>query len=208
MSTAANAVPASDYWAQASAVWNTTGAGNAVTLLGAIATFVVAWLALRFSRQEAILRDHSEHRRAVLVAAQVASILDLATNHLRSFGQAILFASWANFAESERMAKDMFSRLEPIGLEVALRLAPLGDECGLRLIRGFASIARARRLLEDSLPSGGVDGILIPIPWDESRDELFKKLLGDALTDLETAREICTGAVSAVSGINVDDGPP
>jgi hypothetical protein len=173
-------------------------------LLGAIATLIVAWLALRFSRKEAFLRERIEQRQAVFVAAEVAAILDLALHHLQAFGQAILFAPWAKFADNERMAKDMFLRLEPITLDVALRLAPLGETCGLTLLRGFASIARARRLLEDSLPSGGVDGVLLPIKWDESRDEQFKDALVKALKDLKLARKICVDAVTAASGVDLD----
>ena len=123
-------------------------------------------------------------------------MLDLAADHLRRFGLAILFASWDTFADNEEMAKDMFSRLEPIGLEVASRLAPLGDELGLRMVRGFARVAEARRLLEDSLPSGGVDGVLQRVPWTEERDVKFKYLLSSALSDLEASAKMCTATVA------------
>ena len=182
---------------QAQAIWISPGTGNAATFLGVFATLLVAWLSLRFSQTETRLRAEGERRIATLAAAQVGSMLDLAADHLRRFGLPILFASWDTFANNEKMAKDMFSRLEPIGLEVASRLAPLGDEVGLKMVRGFARVAEARRLLEDSLPSGGVDGVLERVPWSEERDIKFKGLLSSALSDLEESAERCNATVAA-----------
>ncbi len=184
-------------WEQGQALWVSPGTGNAATLLGVLATLLVAWLSLRFSQNESRLRAEGERRIATLAAAQIGSMLDLAADHLRRFGLAILFASWDIFADNEEMAKDMFSRLEPIGLEVASRLAPLGEELGLKMVRGFARVAEARRLLEDSLPSGGVDGVLQRMPWTEERDVKFKALLASALDDIEASAAMCNAAVAA-----------
>lgn len=188
---------ASTHWEHAQAFWVSPGTGNAATFLGVLATLLVAWLSLRFSQNESRLRAEGERRIATLAAAQIGSMLDLAADHLRRFGLAILFASWDSFADNEEMAKDMFSRLEPIGLEVAIRLAPLGDDLGLKMVRGFARVAEARRLLEDSLPSGGVNGVLLRMPWTEERDVQFKALLASALDDLEASAAMCNAAVTA-----------
>lgn len=182
---------------QAHAILVSPGTGNAAQFLGVIATLLVAWLSLRFSQKESRSSAEGERRVATLAAAQVGSMLDLAADHLRRFGLPILFASWNTFADNEEMAKDMFLRLEPIGLEAASRLAPLGDELGLKMVRGFARVAEARRLLEDSLPSGGVDGVLNRVPWSEERDAKFKGLLSSALSDLEESAEMCNATVAA-----------
>jgi pimeloyl-ACP methyl ester carboxylesterase len=136
-------------------------------------------------------------RVAALAALQIGSMLELAIDHLRHFGLPILFASWENFADNETMAKNMFERLEPIDFELVSRLAPLGDQLGLKIINGFTQLTKARRLLEDSLPSGGVAGVIQRLPWTEERDVKFKTFLSAALDDLQAAAALCRDAVAA-----------
>jgi hypothetical protein len=58
-------------------------------------------------------------------------------------------------------------------------------------------LAKARRLLEDSLPNGGVDGVVVRLPWTEERDVKFKALLSAALEELLAAAVLCRNAGKA-----------
>jgi hypothetical protein len=134
---------------------------------------------------------------AVLAAMQIGTRLRLATQHLRRFGLPLLFTPWEGFADNGAMARDMFARLEPIDFDLVRQLAPLGMEPGLRITKGFEALATARRLLEDSLPSGGVSGVVRRIPWTHERDAEFNALLHAALIELEEAAELCRKAGKA-----------
>jgi hypothetical protein len=131
---------------------------------------------------------------AALAAMQVGADLELAIEHLVNFGLPILFASWDGFAENEALAHDMFARLKPMDFGLLSQVAPLGMEPGRRIVNGFAELAKARRLLEDSLPSGGVVGVLLRAPWTEERDVKFKAHLSAALDDLRVAATLCKRA--------------
>lgn len=131
---------------------------------------------------------------AALAAISVAAKLDLAIEHLRHVGGPLLFASRDKFADNETLAHDLFARLEPIDFALVSRLDPLGMEPGLRVVKGFDGLAKARRLLEDSLPSGGIDGLIIRREWTAERDAKFKELLRGALSELEAAAALCRHA--------------
>ena len=131
--------------------------------------------------------DSTSFRVATLAAVQLLATLEPAVEHLCVFGQAILFAPWPTFADSEKRSKDMFDPLKPVDFDLVSKLAPFGEDIGVKIITGYRKLEKARHMLAQSLPNGGINGVIQRLPWTESRDVEFKALLSSSLGDLSAA---------------------
>ena len=137
--------------------------------------------------------DTNALRLARLAAVQLLAVLEPALDHICKFGLAIAFAPWPTFADNEQQAKEIFEPLKPVDFNLVGHLAPFGEEIGIRILDSDRKLAKARHMLGESLPNGGINGVIQRIPWTEERDVEFKALLASSRDDMREAIALLRG---------------
>lgn len=123
---------------------------NLATLLGAIATFAAAFLALRFSQAES-----KRHQSDALIQARLAAIANLhvVTDAYRfvrgTLEHQVRPALDANTSEDSRQGIAaviglLGVPLDEVGDDALLRLVSIGDNVAFRISRAFATLAHLR----------------------------------------------------------------
>ena len=120
---------------------------NMFTAVGAGATFLAAYLALRFSQSAARDIQHEKLVRARIAAAQIQVILERSLKRFEALDTLLSRAQKENdenYPTLWRVISDLEKPIESVDISTAAELVPLGEPHAVRVTRAFGLLRAAQ----------------------------------------------------------------